>query len=1141
MVNRNLEPLAMHRYKPVALVALLLIVSLPAPGWAGPITWSGGVPEGGPVRAVLIDPHNALIIYVGTLGSGVFKSTDGGASWTQSDPAGPLAARTVRALAVDGVGTTLFAGVEEDDAGAATGGVYVSFDFGGSWIPLGTGLTSKKVLTLAWDGATMWAGTREEQGVPGGVFKWNGSMWIPFNNGLAVPPPSQNPDPAACPESGQPCPRRVQALAFDSRFPGTAYAGTIGTGVFKTVNGGQSWTQISNQGFRSDCLENPEILALAVDVNIPTETVYAGATGDAGNLSTAACNNTPANGGHQGQGAGFFRFQSSEWDRRMRGDFETLLPTTVSAAVWTLATSPPNATPGNGCPNGCIYIGTDIGVLRSNDGSGSWKLVPASANPSNLLGLPVRALALDQSVTLYAGTSGRGIFKRPPQNDLPSVGIQPWSPINAGLTALRVQTAGVGSRGGTKTALAGIDGGGIITSSNGFSWQNTGETSLTIRAMAVDPMNPSIVYAATGKGVIKSLNGGDTFAQASAGLPTEQLVHPLHPKPGNPPITVRAIAVDPARPNVLYAGVAGIYKSIDGGMTWAAMNAGLDNPVITGDGGNGIVSAFAVDRNSPGVDPTWGTVYAATDGAGVYRSTDGGASWVQINGTAPTALSGQSVLSLALDPALGQSGAVVYAGTSTGRVFKRVVNAGGWTEVATFSLPGQPVNALAIKLGAPSQIFAGLVGGGVYSILSNASSWTPMNSGLASLNVSGLAYDPENAGTLYAATLGRGIFVGQPQQSNTPFLAISSPSANSTSVTTPVAVTGQTLGSLVFWSTSRGHAGLAIGVNPWTASVPLEPGPNRVTITAVDVSSNQSTQTISVTLPIPAEDLSGDGDADVLWRHSSGLLCIWLMNGANISTNLCPGSVGLDWSVQGFGDFDGDGRADVLWRHSSGTVCFWLMNGTNLVSNGCPGSVGLDWSVEGVGDLDGDGRADIIWRNTTSGAICIWLMNGTNLVSNGCLGNLGLDWSMHVGDFDGDGRADIVWQSSISGTVCIWLMNGTNVVGNSCPGSVGLDWSIQDAADFNGDGKTDLLWRNATTGIVCIWFMNGTSLTSSGCSGAVSTDWSIQYAADFNGDRRADILWRNATSGLVCIWFMNGASIASDGCPATAGNDWTIQ
>jgi hypothetical protein len=87
----------------------------------------------------------------------------------------------------------------------------------------------------------------------------------------------------------------------------------------------------------------------------------------------------------------------------------------------------------------------------------------------------------------------------------------PWTLTNSGLTALRAQAVAVGSRGGSKAIFAGLSGGGIVTSiNNGATWQDTPENAASVRGIATDPITPSTVYAATGKGVIRSLSGGNS-------------------------------------------------------------------------------------------------------------------------------------------------------------------------------------------------------------------------------------------------------------------------------------------------------------------------------------------------------------------------------------------------------------------------------------------------------------------------------------------------------------------------------------------------------------------------------------------------------------------------------------------------------
>jgi hypothetical protein len=49
------------------------------------------------------------------------------------------------------------------------------------------------------------------------------------------------------------------------------------------------------------------------------------------------------------------------------------------------------------------------------------------------------------------------------------------------------------------------------------------------------------------------------------------------------------------------------------------------------------------------------------------------------------------------------------------------------------------------------------------------------------------------------------------------------------------------------------------------------------------------------------------------------------------------------------GDFNGDGRADILWRHTSGTIFLWFMNGPTLIGVASPGTVDPEWTIAGIG------------------------------------------------------------------------------------------------------------------------------------------------------------------------------------------------
>jgi hypothetical protein len=135
------------------------------------------------------------------------------------------------------------------------------------------------------------------------------------------------------------------------------------------------------------------------------------------------------------------------------------------------------------------------------------------------------------------------------------------------------------------------------------------------------------------------------------------------------------LAIDPVNSNVLYAatssdfylltsGFLGLYKSTDGGASWSPINHGLDEIVAA----HPVVNALLVDPERPNI------LYLATSGHGVFRSSDGGASWAAFN----DGLTNLDVRSLALvrgSPTehRGRPGALsrdtLYAGTPGG-VFK---------------------------------------------------------------------------------------------------------------------------------------------------------------------------------------------------------------------------------------------------------------------------------------------------------------------------------------------------------------------------------------------------------------------------------------------------------------------------------------
>src|SRR5207247_10222100 len=89
----------------------------------------------------------------------------------------------------------------------------------------------------------------------------------------------------------------------------------------------------------------------------------------------------------------------------------------------------------------------------------------------------------------------------------------------------------------------GAESSGVFKSSDGGgSWTHTGLTGVDVRALAIDPLTPTTLYAGTyGAGVFKSTDGGRSWSGANSGLPDGY---------------VRALAIHPPTPALLYVSIS---------------------------------------------------------------------------------------------------------------------------------------------------------------------------------------------------------------------------------------------------------------------------------------------------------------------------------------------------------------------------------------------------------------------------------------------------------------------------------------------------------------------------------------------------------------------------------------------------------
>ncbi|TAN22560.1 MAG: glycosyl hydrolase [Acidobacteria bacterium] len=236
----------------------------------------------------------------------------------------------------------------------------------------------------------------------------------------------------------------------------------------------------------------------------------------------------------------------------------------------------------------------------------------------------------------------------------------------------------------------GTVGGGVWKSNNnGISWANISDgklpgTSASIGAIAVAPSDPKILYAGTGEcdirndmipgdGIYKSADGGKTWKYA--GLRAAHTTCAIRIDPRNPEIAYAASMGQVFAPN----GEGGVYKTSDGGQTWTKILAG-------GNGTSGAIDVVMAPGNPNELYASmwqaqrmpWGMSDGGA-GSGLYKSTDGGATWTNLtrNPGLPAGTDGR--IGVALTAAAPQRVYAIVENKADGGVFRSDDGGATWT------------------------------------------------------------------------------------------------------------------------------------------------------------------------------------------------------------------------------------------------------------------------------------------------------------------------------------------------------------------------------------------------------------------------------------------------------------------------------
>jgi photosystem II stability/assembly factor-like uncharacterized protein len=250
-------------------------------------------------------------------------------------------------------------------------------------------------------------------------------------------------------------------------------------------------------------------------------------------------------------------------------------------------------------------------------------------------------------------------------------------------------------------------GGGIYRSDDAArSWVLTGLRGEAVRALVQSPSYPERFLAGTRTGIFASSDRGATWERISpAG--DEELKN------------IDSLAVDPADPRTIYAGTYHLpWKTTDAGKTWA--------PIATGMIDDSDVMSLRIDATNP-------RRLFASACSGIYRSGNGAASWIKLQGIP---YSSRRTPSIVQDPLDAQ---VWYAGTTEGLWVTR--DAG---ETWSLTTPREwVINAVAVVSGpTASQLLLGTENQGVLVSQDAGLRFSPANTGFFHRRTVGFAGDP---------------------------------------------------------------------------------------------------------------------------------------------------------------------------------------------------------------------------------------------------------------------------------------------------------------------------------------------------------------------------------------------------------------
>ncbi len=316
-----------------------------------------------------------------------------------------------------------------------------------------------------------------------------------------------------------------------------------------------------------------------------------------------------------------------------------------------------------------IYAGLLSTIAKSTDCGATWD--ESRASPAEFLSLQADP---DDAETLYAGSVNRGVFKT-------GDGAVTWEPVNTGIKANTIYDSAVAAQNAARVVCGTLAG--VYLTTDLKTWDRVYNSSA--ESVALHPNDAGVIYAGTGFGtgweILKSRDSGSSWIYISSDIEEESEISSIAVIPSatdndsvvagvaygsgkkgevliiknwgyrsydqaasvfETTVPVNAVAVHPVTTSLLFAGSGsffapvapgGLYLSRNGGATWTKALPFRDV----------IVNSITIAPSNPD------SIYVGCGGsnasyAGIFKSTDAGATWAAKTAGLPASFSVRDIM-----------------------------------------------------------------------------------------------------------------------------------------------------------------------------------------------------------------------------------------------------------------------------------------------------------------------------------------------------------------------------------------------------------------------------------------------------------------------------------------------------------------